>query len=49
MNKRTLKRVGVTTLVMLSLLSIPLTPWIFVGELVCALAYMVWQLTDSID
>jgi hypothetical protein len=49
MNKRTLKRVGVTSLVMLSLLTIPLTPWIFVGELVVALAYMVWQITDTID
>jgi hypothetical protein len=49
MNKRTLKRVGVTTLVMLSLLSIPLTPWIFVGELLVIAAYMVWQLTDTID
>jgi hypothetical protein len=49
MNKRTLKRVGVTTLVMLSLLTIPLTPWIFVGELVAVLTYMVWQLTDTID
>lgn len=49
MNKRTLKRVGVTTLVMLSILTIPLTPWIFIGELVALLAYMVWQLTDTID
>jgi hypothetical protein len=49
MNKRTLKRVGVTTLVMLSLLSIPLTPWIFVGELLVIAAYMTWHLTDSID
>jgi hypothetical protein len=49
MNKKTLKRVGVTTLVMLSILSIPLTPWIFIGELVAGLAYMVWQITDTID
>lgn len=49
MDKRTLKRVGVTTLVMLSLLSITLTPWIFIGELIGVLAYMVWQLTDTID
>ena len=49
MNKRTLKRVGVTTLVMLSILTIPLTPWIFIGELIAVLAYMVWQITDTID
>lgn len=49
MDKRTLKRLTITTFVMLSLASVMITPWIFIGELVGALGYMVWVLTDSID
>jgi hypothetical protein len=49
MDKRTLKRLTITAFVMLSLASIVFSPWIFIGELVGLLGYMVWVLTDSID
>ena len=49
MNKRTLKRLTITTFVMLSVLSIPFTPWIVVGELLGVLAYVVWLVTGIDD
>jgi hypothetical protein len=49
MDKRTLKRLGITGGVGLLIASIFITPWIFVLALLCVLLYLIWMITDTID
>jgi hypothetical protein len=47
MDKRTLKRLIITGFAALNIVILFVSPWVIVGELICAILYLVWLITGE--